>query len=138
MYAAVQDQGNCLFRRLYNLFSERSFATTFTPMADRLARILEMLSNSPNDEFLLFALAQEHKNAGRTNESILAFKNLRTKHPDYVGLYYHYAAVLAVSSHDQAAEEVYKAGIEVAQKVGDQHALAELKNAFLNWQIDQE
>ena len=97
-----------------------------------------MLADSPTDAFLLFALAQEHKNAGRTEEGIAAFKNLRDLHPDYVGLYYHFAALLADSQMNSAAEDVYQAGIAVAQKVGDQHALAELKNAFLNWQIDQD
>ncbi len=111
-------------------------SATFATMADRLQRILEMLSNSPEDSFLLFALAQEHKNAGRVEESIAAFKKLRKLHPDYVGLYYHYAALLVDSQKNTEAEEVYQAGIAVAQKVGDQHALAELKNAFLNWQIE--
>jgi len=107
-------------------------------MADRLQRITEMLSNTPNDAFLLFALAQELKNAARVEEAIAAFRNLRKQHPDYVGLYYHYAAVLAEAKRTSAAEEVYEQGIAVAQKIGDQHALAELKNAFLNWQIEQE
>ncbi|MFK8056118.1 MAG: tetratricopeptide repeat protein [Saprospiraceae bacterium] len=107
-------------------------------MADRLQRILDMLTSTPTDAFLLFALAQEHKNADRPDEAIAAFKNLRDLHPDYVGLYYHYAAVLAESERNTDAEEAYKAGIEVAQKAGDQHALAELKNAFLNWQIEQD
>ena len=107
-------------------------------MADRLQRITEMLSSTPNDAFLLFALAKEHKNAARADEAIAAFKNLRDQHPEYVGLFYHYAAVLADEERNSEAEEVYKAGIAVAQKAGDQHALAELKNAFLNWQIEQD
>ena len=107
-------------------------------MADRLQRILDMLANSPTDAFLLFALAQEHKNAGRAEDGISAFKKLRELHPDYVGLYYHYAALLAESQMNAEAEEVYQAGIGIAQKVSDQHALAELKNAFLNWQIEQD
>jgi len=55
-----------------------------------------------------------------------------------VGLYYHYAALLAETDQNAAAKEVYEAGILVAQKVSDQHALAELKNAYLNWQIEQD
>jgi len=111
---------------------------TFTAMADRLKRIQEMLSNTPNDPFLLFALAQEHKNAGRSTEALTAFKNLHERQADYVGLYYHYAALLAELDMNREAEEVYTSGMDVAQKAGDQHALAELKNAYLNWQIDQE
>ena len=107
-------------------------------MSDRLNRIQEMLTSAPTDAFLLFALAQEHKNAGRSEEALTAFKNLRSHHSDYVGLYYHLAALLVDLNLNKEAEEVYASGIEVAQKVGDQHALAELKNAYLNWQIDQD
>lgn len=123
---------------LYNSTQTKNFNATFVTMANRLQRILEMLSSSPNDAFLLFALAQEHKNANRADEAIAAFRNLRNQHPDYVGLYYHYAAVLADVQRNTEAKEVYEAGIAVAQKVGDQHALAELKNAYLNWQIEQD
>ena len=107
-------------------------------MTDRRPRLEALLGEQPGDAFLLFALAQEHRKHGDLDRAAATFAELRERHPDYVGLYYHLAAVHTERGQTHLAEEVYRAGIDVAVAAGDQHALAELRNAYVNWQLGAE
>ena len=107
-------------------------------MSDRRERLRALLAEQPGDSFLLFALAREYHNAGEFAEAAGAYADLRARDPGYVGLYYHYAAVLAALHREDEAEEVYRAGIRQAEAADEQRAAAELRGALMNWQIERD
>ena len=105
-------------------------------MNDRLAQIRALLAASPDDAFLGYALATELVQAGDLGAAVDAYGALRRRHPDYVGLYYHYGATLLKLDRGDEADAVFADGIERARAAGDQHALAELQNLRLNASLD--
>ena len=56
--------------------------------------------------------------------------------PDYVGVYYHLGKLQEKNNQTSLAVKTYSAGMAVAKKIGDQHALSELAAAKL--EIDDE
>lgn len=105
-------------------------------MNDRLAQIRALLADAPEDAFLNYALATELVQAGRLDDAVVAYETLRRRHPDYVGLYYHYGETLLKLGRGDEADAVFADGIARAKAVGDQHALAELQNLRLNASLD--
>jgi len=103
---------------------------------DRLSLLKEMLKEEPDSSFLLFAIAKEYEKLGDFNEAIETFLTLQQKEEDYVGLYYHLAKLYEQTGESEKAVATYQSGIQVAQKINDLHALAELKNAKLNLSIE--
>lgn len=97
-----------------------------------------MLAEQPGDPFLRFALARELQNAGDLDAACVAYAELRAADPGYLGLYLHQAAALAALGRDGDAGEAYDAGIAAAAAAADRHALAELRNAKLNWELGRE
>ena len=98
----------------------------------RLQQLLQLLAESPDDAFLLFALAKEEEKLGRPEKALARFLELREKRPDYTGLYYHLGKLYEDQQQPAAAWEAYSTGMEVARRAGDQHALSELAGARLN------
>ena len=105
-------------------------------MNARLQQIRALLAETPDDAFLLYALATEWVQAGELERATEAFANLRARHPDYVGLYYHYGATLLKLGRAEAADAVFAEGIAVARAAGDRHALSELQNIRLNASLE--
>ena len=97
-----------------------------------------MLAERPGDSFLRFALARELQNAGDLDAACAAYAELRAADPGYVGLYLHHAAALAALGRDVDAGRAYDAGIAAAAADGERHALAELRNAKLNWELARD
>ncbi len=99
--------------------------------ANRLNKIKTFLEGSPNDPFLLYALAKEYEKLGDEKSAISEFENLSKSHPDYVGTYYHLGKIYERQDEIEKALNVYENGITVAKKIGDKHALGELASAKL-------
>ncbi len=95
-----------------------------------------MLKNDPKSSFLHFALAKEFENEGDMSKAQKCYENLRQIDPDYVGLYYHLAQNYYASGDYQKAIQIAQTGIEICTKVKDQHALSELQNLLMNYQIE--
>lgn len=95
----------------------------------RLQQLLDFLSASPDDAFLLFAVAKEHEKLGNTATALEFFQKIVTTSPDYVGTYYHLGKLLEKNGEPEQALMAYKSGMEVAKKIGDRHALSELAGA---------
>jgi tetratricopeptide (TPR) repeat protein len=101
----------------------------------RLEQIKSMLEEKPNDAFLMFALARELEGLEHWTEAVDAYEKLKEVSPDYVGLYYHLAALYAELGEHEKASATYAMGIQTAEKLKDHHALGELKNAFANFEM---
>lgn len=96
---------------------------------DRLAQLLIFLKESPDDPFLLFALAKEYEKRDETQEAFVQYEKLVKEHPNYVGTYYHFGKWHERAQQLEKAIAMYEQGAVVAQQAGDQHALAELLGA---------
>lgn len=72
----------------------------------------------------------EYKKMGDDEKTFIGFQDLRENHPDYVGTYYHFAKFLEEQGRKEEALEVYRVGMEVAQRVRNRHAHGELLSAY--------
>lgn len=99
--------------------------------SNRLQQLQQLQRESPNDPFLIFAIAKEYEKSGEQEQALAQYIKLREQHPDYIGTYYHLGKLYERSGQAQHALNTYKAGMAEARKAGDQHALSELAGAKL-------
>ena len=97
---------------------------------DRIATFRSFISKSPSDPFPRYGLAMEHKGRGELAEAWAVFEELLAKFPDYVATYLMAGGTLVALARKDEAAEIYRKGIEVAQRRGDQHARRELESAL--------
>jgi tetratricopeptide (TPR) repeat protein len=102
----------------------------------RIQRLEQIIVDNPNDTFALFALAKEYEKEKRWEESIQLFERLLIADKNYIGAYYHAGKIYEQLEEIKKALNIYQAGIDIAKKLNDMHALSELKNAKMNLEID--
>lgn len=96
----------------------------------RLSKLLSFLVDSPNDPFILYALATEYNAINDQEKAYSFYLELTEKHPDYVGTYYHLGKLYEKDDQKDKAIQVYTKGMEVARNKRDMHAFSELQGAF--------
>ena len=67
---------------------------------------------------------------GQLADAAAAFSDLMTAFPDYVPTYLMAGSTLASLGQKAEAAEIFRKGIEVATRTGDQHARGELESAL--------
>ena len=72
----------------------------------------------------------EHKGRGELAEAWAVFEELLAKFPDYVPTYLMAGGTLFALGRKAQAADVYRTGIDVANRRGDQHARRELEAAL--------
>jgi TolA-binding protein len=97
---------------------------------DRIATFRSFISKSPSDPFPRYGLAMEHKQRGELADAWTVFQDLIQNFPDYVPTYLMAGGVLVALDRKDEAGAVYRQGIEVATRRGDQHARRELEGAL--------
>lgn len=97
---------------------------------DRLQQLIELLKNSPDDAFLLYAVALEFQSKGDVEEAIKRYEDLLLKQWDYLAVYYQLGALYALLGDISKAEETYTKGIEIATQQKNTKTLAELRSAL--------
>ena len=102
----------------------------------RLDQLLNFLEQSPNDAFILFALAKEYEGLGQKEQAFQYYLSLKTADPDYVGLYYHLGKLYEQEGKIEEALKIYQEGMVVANKQQNRHAYGELNEAFMS--LDDE
>lgn len=122
---------NSMFLRKYKPFSDRS-------MANRFEYLTSLLESSPQDSFLLFALAKECEKMNNPDGALEYYLRLVSADPDYVGLYYHLGKLYEQKQQPENAIQAYRQGIAVSKKAGDHHAASELTGALLNLEDPDE
>lgn len=95
----------------------------------RIDKLLSILAETPNDPFVLYALALEYKSTN-PKEALRFFNKLLEDHPDYLPAYYQAALFNEASGQKEAALHLYKKGIELAKNQNDQGTLRELSAAY--------
>ncbi|WP_442507489.1 hypothetical protein SH528x_006414 [Novipirellula sp. SH528] len=97
----------------------------------RREKIEAMLADEPNDTFLRYSLAMEHKSEGDFAESIRRLEELTRDDPPYVPAFFMAGQILAdLALEDPARLDESRAflrdGIDQARSQGDSHAAAEM------------
>jgi tetratricopeptide (TPR) repeat protein len=95
--------------------------------ANRLTQLHAFLRESPDDAFLLFALAQEYIKAGEFASALNTFAQLHQAHPDYVALYYHYGLLAHKTENSSLAVSLLEEGMQRAKTAKDMHAYGEME-----------
>lgn len=98
-------------------------------MNKRLELLRQFVVEEPQDPFNHYALATELLKFDKA-ESKLIFENLLGKHPDYLATYYHLGALYVEIGENQLAEKTFIGGIELANKIGNEKTLKELKGIY--------
>ena len=97
---------------------------------NRIDKILELLQQMPNDNFLRHALALEYINIGKDDEAKILFESVLKDSPDYIGSYYHLGKLLERTGEKEQAIGCYEKGMQQAKLANDQHAYNELQAVY--------
>jgi len=97
---------------------------------NRIEKIMEFLSQQPQDNFLRHALALEYIKIGEDTKARDLFIEILTQSPDYVGSYYHLAKILEKLEQRQEAIVWYEKGMAACKLAKDDHAYRELQGAY--------
>lgn len=99
-------------------------------MADRFKELTRLLEREPNDPFLRYGLAMEHKKAGRPDEALAWFAKTLEADGTYCYAYYQRGQVLEEQGKPDEAKKAYTDGIAAAKKCNDAHAAGEMQVAL--------
>ncbi len=97
---------------------------------NRIEKIMEFLSQQPQDNFLRHALALEYIKIGEDVKARDLFIEILSQSPDYIGSYYHLAKVLEKLEQRQEAIDWYEKGMSACKLAKDDHAYRELQGAY--------
>jgi tetratricopeptide (TPR) repeat protein len=89
-----------------------------------------MLERDPNDTFLLYGIALEHKKLGEAAQAIEYLDRVIAADVGYAYAYHQKGLVHESRGDVEAARSAYRAGIEAAKKKGDEHAAGEIQAAL--------
>jgi len=84
----------------------------------------------------MFALAKEYEKLNVLKKAQDTYQQLLEVDSNYVGAYYHLAALQIELGEKEEALATYHEGIEKAKKVADFHALSELMSAKTNLELE--
>jgi tetratricopeptide (TPR) repeat protein len=101
---------------------------------DRIATFRSFIARAPSDPFPRYGLAMELKTQGDLAGAWAAFSELIEQFPDYVPTYLMAGGTLSALGRKADAADIYRKGIEVATRRGDQHARGELESALADVQ----
>ena len=104
---------------------------------NRLEQLWAWYKETPQDPFLLYALATEYKNTD-PQQALQCFEQLLAQHPHYTATYYHLAALYVEFGKRTDALKVYQEGLKICQQQKDAHALRELQRAYKAFQDEEE
>jgi Tfp pilus assembly protein PilF len=99
-------------------------------MPDRMIKLQQMLEKQPNDTFLLYALAMEHKKSGTYADALNFLSRVIGKDPAYCAAYHQAAQIHELAGDLGAARKAYRDGIAAADRKGDFHAKEEMQSAL--------
>lgn len=92
---------------------------------------MKMLEREPNDPFLLYGAAMEHKKAGRHELAVEFLDKTIAADPLYCYAFYQLGQVRDNLGDVAGAKDAYTDGIAAAVKKGDAHAKSELEAALM-------
>ena len=99
-------------------------------VSERIEKLAKMLEREPDDTFLIYGLALEHKKLGDSARAIELLDRVIQIDPGYCYAYFQKGAVLESNGDNESAKSVYRAGIDAAKQKGDAHAQSEIEGAL--------
>ena len=96
----------------------------------RMRQLRQMLQRQPDDPFLLYGLAMEHKKADEPALALEFFGKVLQRDPNYCYAYYQRAQVHESLGDVEAAKRSLREGLEAADRSGDGHARQEIEAAL--------
>ena len=99
-------------------------------MPSRKEMLEEFLVADPDDSFSRYALALELEKEGETDATIAQLREVIRRQEDYVAAYYHLGRLLSRAGDEEEALAVYRRGLDVAAKIGDQKTRKEIQEAI--------
>jgi tetratricopeptide (TPR) repeat protein len=99
-------------------------------MPTRSQQLEKMLEREPNDPFLLYGLALEHKKSSDFPRAIQLLHRTIEVDPGYCYAYYQLGQIHAANGDVATAKRVFEQGIAAATKKGDAHAAGEISAAL--------
>ncbi|MCC6685212.1 MAG: tetratricopeptide repeat protein, partial [Bacteroidia bacterium] len=81
---------------------------------NRLEQLLKFLKESPDDDFLNYAIAIEYIGAGDLDKALELLINLKERNPEYLATYYQLGKILETKSENEKAHSIYLSGLELA------------------------
>jgi tetratricopeptide (TPR) repeat protein len=93
----------------------------------RKQQIEEMLAEDPNDPFLRYGLAMEYVSAGDDTAAVKCLQDLIGVASDYVPAYQQLGQILVRLGRSAEARQAWTQGVQIAQKVGNEHARDEMQ-----------
>jgi tetratricopeptide (TPR) repeat protein len=97
---------------------------------EKIEKLKNFLTSSPDDPFLKHALALELIKQGNDQDARQLFLEILNRDPSYIGSYYHLAHLLERAGERENAKTWYEKGMTAAKKAGDGHAYSELQAAY--------
>lgn len=98
--------------------------------SSRMQKLQEMLQRQPDDVFLLYAVAMEHRKAGNLSESLRFLARVVEKDATYCAAYHQAGQIHEQMGNIELARQAYRAGIAAAERSGDRHARQEMEDAL--------
>jgi predicted TPR repeat methyltransferase len=99
------------------------------PDNERVLKLQGMLSKSPDDPFLLYALAMERKKTN-TSEAVELLQRVIQLDPAQCYAYFQLGQTQEIIGNLDAARSAYRDGIAAAARYGDSHAGQEIAGAL--------
>ena len=99
-------------------------------MSTRLEQLQKMLEREPNDTFLLYGLAMEHKKAGNKDLALQLLEKVTELDSGHGYAFFQAGQILESNGDVAGARKAYEGGIVAAKKSGDSHAVSELEGAL--------
>jgi tetratricopeptide (TPR) repeat protein len=99
-------------------------------VSEKLQKLQQMLERQPNDTFLLYGIAMEHKKSSDWKTAIEFFDRAIQSDINYCYAYFQKGQVNELAGDMEAAKRAYQDGIVAAGRAGDQHALGEIQGAL--------
>jgi tetratricopeptide (TPR) repeat protein len=98
--------------------------------SDRLTKLQQLLERDPNDPFVLYGIALEHKKLGDAKTAIEFLDRTISADAGYCYAYFQKGQIQESLGEASAAKETYEAGIAAARTKGDAHAESEIAGAL--------
>ena len=95
-----------------------------------MRQLQRMLERQPDDPFLLYGMAMEHKKAGDAARALDYLGRVTQKDPNYCYAYYQRGLVHESQGDTDAARQAYQEGIAASERAGDAHARGEIEAAL--------
>jgi len=99
-------------------------------VSERLEKLTAMLRRQPDDPFLLYGVALEHKKLGDHASALKFLDRVTAVDPGYCYAWHQKGLIHESNGDTEAAKKAYREGIEAANRVGDAHAKEEITAAL--------